>query len=227
MKEVQLPENKVKQYKWFEAFSNPCYALDVTLDTTKLIEFTKKQELSFFITFLYIVVKSLNDIDEMRMRYVNGKPIIFDFISPAYTVMTNAGTFENVRHEFIEDFKDFYDLAHFHIESAKNQIEIKKEEYNPVDCWDEYYITCLPWTHFNRMSHPLPDDKSSLSIPRICWSKYIEENNNFKLTFNITVSHMFVEGYTLAMAIDKIQKALNNPEVLLTSLENKQLKKIK
>ncbi len=203
-----------KQYEWFITFSNACYDLDVKMDITKLVEHTKKNNQSFFINMLYIVVKGLNSIEEMRTRLVDGNPIIYDYINPAYTVLTNSGVFENVRHQNCEDYNEFYSVASKAINNAKEQLP-NDENYNPENCWNEYYITCLPWIDFSHMSHPMPNDKSSQSVPRICWGKYINNNGKYELTLNITVSHLFVDGYPLSKTFVKIQELLDDAQNVL------------
>lgn len=39
------------------------------------------------------------------------------------------------------------------------------------------------------MSHPIPDSLESQCIPRICWGKFVKNNEKYELTLNITVSH--------------------------------------
>lgn len=216
MKEIELTNwDRFKTYNFFKDFSNSTYSMNVRMDVTKLVNYCKSHKQSFFIDMLYIVLKGLNSIDEMRMRIVNNKPVIFDDINPAFTVMTKTGTFENVRYKNYKDFKDFYKVSSDYISSAKDQLEIKKENYNPENCYDEYYITCLPWVDFTEFNHPIPDDKASQCIPRLCWGKYIENNGKYELTLNITVSHIFVDGYPLSTAFNRIQEYLNCIEEIL------------
>lgn len=215
MENIDMTENREKIYNWFKTFTNTTYSCNVVMDITKLVEFTKSTDTSFFINLLYIVVKGLNSIPEMRMRYVDDEAVIFDDINPAITVMTKSNTFENVRFKNKDDYNKFYNVAHENIESAKNQDKIKKDDYNPENCYDEYYITCLPWVSFTGVTHPIPDDKSSQSIPRICWGKYYQENDRYKINLNITVSHMFVDGYPLSNAFNEIQELLDNVEEVL------------
>ncbi len=215
MKKMDMSGVREKTYNWFKTFSNSTYSCNVVMDVTKLIKYTKEHNESFFTNLLYIVVKGLNSIDEMRMRLVDEEPVIFEEINPAFTVMTKTGTFENVRFKNISDYKEFYKIAHEKIDKAKNQIEIEKEEYNPKNCYDEYYITCLPWVEFTQLTHPIPDDKSSQCIPRICWGKYYEENGKYKMNLNITVSHIFVDGYPLSKTFIKIQELLDKVDEIL------------
>lgn len=216
MKEIDLLNwDRLRTYEWFKNFSNSTYGMNVRIDVTNLVIYAKENKESFFIDLLYIILKSLNSIDEMRMRLVNDKPVIFDDINPAFTVMTKTGTFENVRYINHKEFKEFYKISSENIELAKEQLELKKESYNPENCYNEYYITCLPWIDFMEFNHPIPDDLASQCIPRICWGKYVEKDGKYELTLNITVSHIFVDGFHLSTAFSKIQENLNKVEEIL------------
>lgn len=215
MKKLDISGDREKTYNWFKTFSNSTYSCNVVMDVTKLIEYTKEHNTSFFINLLYIVVNGLNSIDEMKMRLVGEEPVIFDEINPAFTVMTKTGTFENVRFKNVKDYREFYNIADEKIDRAKNKVVFEKESYNPENCFDEYYITCLPWIEFTQLTHPIPDDKCSQCIPRICWGKYYEENGRYKMNLNITVSHIFVDGYPLSKTFIKIQELLDNVEEYL------------
>lgn len=216
MKEIDTKNwNRAKTYEWFKTFSNSTYSMNVKIDVTKLVKHVKENNESFFIDLLFIVLNALNSIEEMRMRLIDGKAVIYEDINPAFTVMTELGTFENVRYKNCKEFRKFYEISVENIEKAKKQSEIKKENYNPENCYDEYYITCVPWVNFTQFTHPIPDDKASQCIPRICWGKYIEKDGKYELTINITVSHIFVDGYPLSKAFNTIQELLNNVEEIL------------
>ncbi len=215
MKEIDINSlNRKKTYEWFKSFSNSTYSMNVVMNVTKLVNRTKSMKESFFIGLLYIVVQGLNSIEEMRMRLVDDKPILYDDITPAITVMTEAGTFENVRFRNYKEYKDFYRVAKENIDEAKVQTKLKNE-YNPENCYSEYYITCTPWVNFVQVTHPIPDDKASQSIPRICWGKFVENNGKYELTLNITVSHIFVDGFHLSEAFNKIQEMLDSVDEVL------------
>ena len=62
------------------------------------------------------------------------------------------------------------------------------------------------------MNDPIPDDKVSQSIPRICWGKYVLNGARYEMNLNITVSHALVDGRQLCTAFEEIQKAVNDCE---------------
>lgn len=203
-----LPRRKT--YDWFNSFNNPTYGLTVKLDVTSLVEHTKKHNESFFINMLYIVVKALNSVDNLRMRFENNEPVLYDEINPAITVMIKNEIFENVRLINKDNYKEFYEMAKERIDKAKYQDKLNNESYNSTASYNEYYITCLPWTDFISMTHPIPEDKSSQTVPRVCWGKYIENNGKYEISLNITVSHVFVDGYHLSKVFN-VCEGFNGP----------------
>lgn len=215
MHEIDLENwNRYTQYKWFSSFSNPTYSVNKEIDVTNLVNYIHKENKSFFVSFLYILTKGLNSIEELRIRYVNNKVIMYDDINPAYTVMTKSGTFENVSSQNYNNYKEFYEHTKKDVDKAKNEIKIKAT-YNDNNLFNQYYITCLPWLDFSAVTHPIPDDLESLSVPRICFGKYKEVNGRYKMMLNINVNHAFVDGYPLSQVFINIQDMLDNLEKVL------------
>ena len=202
--------NRRKTYEWFKTFKNPTYGVNVNLDVTKLVKYTKETNSSFFINFLFILVKCLNKVPQMRERIVNGEPVLYDVCNPGITVLTKNDTFENVRFSYVDNYHEFYNIAKENIDKAKNEEVLSNESYNLENCWNEYYITSLPWINFTSVTHPIPDDESSLSVPRICIGKYVLNDNKYVMPFNITVSHVFVDGYHIYKVLKKIEDRLDN-----------------
>ena len=201
--------NKRKQFEWFNTFSNPCYGFNTDIDVTEVVNFSKKTKTSFFINFMFLVMKSFNSVEELRLRIVDNEIRLYEIINPTYIVMTDSGVFENCGCPMFDNYKEFYSACHKDVESAKKQEKVK-DEYNDNN-YNVYYITCVPWLSYTTMTHPLPDNnKESSSVPRICWGKFELKNNRYVLPFNLTVSHAFVDGYPLSKALNNLkQNSLN------------------
>lgn len=196
---------KRKQYEWFRTFANPCYGINVKMDVTNLVAFTKQTKTSFFINALYLITKGLNTIDELRMREVRGEIRLYDVINPTFTVMTQIGVYENAGLKMIDDYQRFYQKASEVIEITKKQSGVK-ETFNSNNDFDDYYMTSVPWLSLESMIHPLPDHNiESSSCPRVAWDKYREENGRIVMLLNVTVNHCFVDGYPLSQAFMNVQ----------------------
>ena len=190
---------KRKQYDWFKTFSNPCYGFDVKMDVTKVVEYSKKTNTSFFINILYLITIGLSSVEEMRIREVNGEIRLYDKINPTFTVMTNLGIYENAGFEMIDNYQDFYKKAKEVIEEVKNQ-DFIKDAYNDSNLFNDYYMTCIPWISMEGMTHPLCDSNyESLSCPRICWDKYRLEADKYVETLK---KSKVMEGKTIVLPGD-------------------------
>lgn len=216
MKEIDINNlARKKTYEWFSKFDYSTYGVTTKIDVTKLVKHCKENKESFFIDMLYIVVNALNSVKELRMRLYNNKPVIYDDINPAITVMTNNEVFENVRFKNYHNFNKFYKVARSLIDEAKNEEKLNDDNYNPDKIIDEYYITCLPWIDFTNVVHPYPSDKDNQTIPRICWGKYVLNNDKYEIMLNISVSHIFVDGLHLSKVFDKINELEDDVENIL------------
>ncbi len=206
--------HREEQFNWFKNISNATYSCGVEMDVTKLVKFSKENKQSFFIGMLYLVSKALNNIDEMRMRLVDDKPVIYETINPAFTVMAIDGVYKNARTNYHEDYSVFYKECREVIDNTKNLKNIK-QEYNPAGVWNEIYATCIPWIAITQFTHPIPDDKSSQSVPRVCWGKFYEKDGKYFINVSIAVSHVFVDGYPLAKAFNDLQELINRADEIL------------
>lgn len=211
MKKIDVEKmDRRKTYEWFKTFKNPTYGVNVNLDVTKLVKYTKETNSSFFINFLFILVKSLNDIPEMKQRFVDGEPVEYDVCNPGITVLTKNDTFENVRFSYVDNYHEFYNIAKENIDKAKNEDILTSDSYNLENTYNEYYITSVPWINFTGVTHPIPEDVNSLSVPRICFGKFVLNNEKYEMPFNITVSHVFVDGFHISKFLKKIEGYLDN-----------------
>lgn len=216
MKKIDVEKmDRRKTYEWFKTFKNPTYGVNVNLDVTKLVKYTKETNSSFFINFLFILVKSLNDIPEMKQRFVDKEPVEYDVCNPGITVLTKNDTFENVRFSYVDNYHEFYNIAKENIDKAKNEDVLTSDSYNLENTYNEYYITSVPWINFTSVTHPIPEDVSSLSVPRICFGKFVLNNEKYEMPFNITVSHVFVDGFHISKFLKKIEGYLDNVDDIL------------
>ena len=194
------------QYRWFKTFANPCYGLNVKMDVSEVFKYSKETKTSFFVNILYLITTALNSIEEFKIREVKDEIRIYDTINPTFTVMTDVGIYENAGFKMVDDYKSFYKIAKEIIEKVKKQTSFK-QTYNDSMLFDDYYMTCLPWISIEAMTHPLCENNNeSLTVPRLCWDKYRIENGKFVMLLNITVSHCYIDGYTLSKGFAKIQE---------------------
>ena len=50
------------QYRWFKTFANPCYGLNVKMDVSEVVKYSKESKTSFFINVLYFLLNSSSSL---------------------------------------------------------------------------------------------------------------------------------------------------------------------
>ena len=179
--------NRKSQFLWFNSFDNTTYGMDVRMDVTTLVEYSKKTKTSFFINFLYCLTVALNEIPEFRLRYVNNEVRLYEEINPTYTVKCVDGTYNNARHEFTKSYSLFYKRCHDVVEYEKTNLN-HRDEYNDSSYFD------------------------SQSCTRALWGKFVLENGRYKMTLNLTASHALIDGFPMAEGFNKTQEIINTFE---------------
>lgn len=199
-----------KHFDWFIRCENPCYNVNVRLDVTNVVNFSKKNNHSFFIDILYVLSEGLHSVEEMRLRLKDDDVVLYDLINPSYTVMTNDDIFDTCRHIVSHDYVTFYDRATNAISSAKVSVDTSSS-FNDRTVVDDFYFSAIPWVDILSVTHPIPTwSKESMSIPRISWGKYHNNDGKCALTLNMCVNHALVDGKPLADSILNIEHIIEN-----------------
>lgn len=192
-------------FEWFRKFSNPTYCFNVKIDVDDIVKYSKNTGTSFFINFLYVVCRVNNEVESLRLRYVDNRVLLFDKINPTFTVTTTDGHFNNAACEYISDYQQFYKLAKEEIARRSGPTDNSKT-YNDQD-YNVFYSSCLTTIEIEGMRQPLnTNDPNSLNVPRIFWDKYRLENGRYVMLLSMNVSHILVDGEQLSSAFNLVKK---------------------
>ena len=100
-------------YGFFRSFVNSWYSVTTEIDCTEASAAARAAKRSFFLYYLYAVVRSANEVDELRYRTDKEGRVVFhdrvDIISP---IAVPGKTFYTVRIPYHEDFERFYAEAY-------------------------------------------------------------------------------------------------------------------
>ena len=140
----------------------------------------------------------------MRLRELENMTVEYEVIHPNFTVKTEDGSFNNAGFDYTKDYQEFYERCQLAVE-ANNKETIIDGIYNDTS-YDKIYSSCLTTIDIVSVTHPIKaSDKSSTSVPRIFWDRYIKEDDTYYLTLNITVSHALVDGEELSKTFNLVR----------------------
>ena len=201
-------------FEWFKKFSNPTYCFNVKIDVTDIVNYSKQTGSSFFINFLYLICRVNNEVESLRLRYVNDRVLLYDKINATFTVKTTDGSFNNAGVEYVKDYNEFYKLTKEEI-NRRNGLTDNSQNYNVWD-YDVFYSSCVISIELESISQPLDtNNKNSLNVPRIFWDKYRLENGKYVMLLSMNVSHVLVDGEELSKALNLVKKYSANFKELI------------
>lgn len=198
-------------YTFFQNFANSWYAVTTEIDCTEASEAARKEGRSFFLYYLYAVLRSANEVDELRYRMDKEGKVIFhdqvDIISP---IAVPGKTFYTVRIPYHEDFEQFYSEAYAMITNipedgdpyyAERILAIQGD-------YDVVHLSAVPKMYFTSVTYTLAEVGNGCNNPLMTSGKTVTREGRLVFPLSIYVNHAFVDGSHLASFFSKIEEYL-------------------
>jgi chloramphenicol O-acetyltransferase type A len=180
------------------------YNVNHHIDITELLTGIKERNLKFYPTFLYVIMRIVNQNEEFRMSFdENGKLGTWNYLVPSYTIFhEDDKTFSDIWSEYTPVFKDFYNDVINDMNTYKDVKEIRAKENRPANFC---LISVIPWLSFHGISQDTHSE-STLLFPIIRFGKYYNSGDKTFLPFSIFVDHAIADGYHTSKLINEIEE---------------------
>lgn len=195
----------------FSNFLISRFSMSSRINVQNAWDYSKENNLSFFIVSLGCLLCSLNSVPELRRRIINGKSFEFDEIAGITPIMNNdESVFEEMRvspPKKYESFKSWHDnvanLRDSILDGSRPgfSIEMTKRDTEPIA-----NFSCIPWVDFDTLVNCVSE--SHQIQPLITWGKV---SDNGKMSVAIAFNHIFVYGKHIGQFYDNAQKYFNKP----------------
>lgn len=193
--------DRAMHYYAFKNSMQPQYCVTFELDITNFLTQIKKKGYSFTFSFVYVVTKCANQIEEFRCRFVDGKPAIFDTINTSFTYLKKGTSlFKVINVPMQNSIEEYVALA--------KEIEENQTEYftGPMGN-DIYQFSSFPWISYTHISHT-DSGKKENATPLFDWGKFYEKDGKKMLPFSVQVHHSFVDGIHIGILAQQLQTYL-------------------
>lgn len=194
-----------EHFNFFKNFEEPFFGLTATVEVTKLYEYCKKEQLSFFSAYLYAAIRVANEIMEFRLRIKPDDTVVLhETIGASPTVNRPNGTFGFAYVDYYPDFHEFTKHYKAEIERVKadNRLIPSENDDNTI------HFSALPWVKFTSISHAR-SFKFRESIPKISFGKVYNEGTKKLMPVSIHVHHAIMDGYHIGVFLEKFQELIN------------------
>lgn len=189
-----------KHFEFYKDYDFPHFSVTANIDVTDLVNHVKKHHISFFPSFLYVLMKSMNSIDNFKYRIRGEEVVLHDTITPSYTVLNEDELYVFCTTEYDPDYKRYIDKIAKDIEISKKGDRL--EDIPGKD--DLVFVSSLPWTSFTSTTHPI-DTSHPDSFPRVTFGRYFKQNESYLIPLNIFVHHGLCDGLHVSRLFESIE----------------------
>lgn len=205
--------------EYFMAMAHPQLNITAEVDVSDLIRFCKKENCSFFLSFLHIVALSADSIPQLRQRIHR--------LCPEEIKLQEHDSKQQYEYEI----REYSQSPTSHTEAAGNELYCYCTLYHHLP-WEEYikaaakqqklarelgsleedaeieafyFPTCIPWIHYSDIVHPMADRFDS--NPRFSWGKFTEDfRGRIMMPLTAAVHHGLVDGIHLGKFYANVEK---------------------
>lgn len=186
----------------FRDSTMPQYCISFDLDITHFHQKVKERGLPFSLTFLYMVAKCANDIENFRYRFQDGNVVLYDRIGTSFSYL---GPGEALFKQINVDMQD--SLGAF-LQEAQRTIDTQTAYFTGPPGNDVFVFSAIPWISFHYISHTYSGNKDGAS-PLFDWGKFTRREGKLLLPFSVQVHHSFVDGIHLGRFAGSLQAQLD------------------
>lgn len=203
-------------YRFFQNFANPWIAITSEVECTEAYSSAKSTGRSFFLYYLYAILRAANETKEFRFRNdKEGNVVYHDQVDVITPIAVPGKTFYTVRIPYHKDFSTFHNEARRIITSIPadgDPYETDKRIAEKGD-FDVILLSAIPKLYFTSVTYTQYQVGHSMDYPLMNAGKAIEREGKRVMPIALTVSHAFVDGAHIALFFEKVELFLKEISV--------------
>jgi chloramphenicol O-acetyltransferase type A len=186
--EIDQWERKELFY-FFKGFDEPYYGITTDLECTAAYAFAKSKEISFFLYYLYLVLKAVNRTKAFKYRIEGDELYYYEKIDGSATIDRPDGTFGFSYIPYSEKLEEFLPAAAAEVERVRRENRLISNDFDQ----NIIHFSAIPWIRFTSVSHPRHFGLKD-SIPKITMGKYYRRGEQLMIPVSIHVHHALADG---------------------------------
>ena len=210
--DIETWERK-ENFNFFRRFQNPQLSITSEVECGGAKKRAKEAHQSFFLHYLYAVLRAANEIPELRYRIdPEGRVVLYDQIDILSPIkIKENGKFFTIRFPYHEDFETFYQEARKIIDSipengdpyAAENGEVANGDYGLIllSATPDLYFTSITGTQ---------EKQSGNNYPLLNAGKAIIKKGKVVMPIAMTIHHGFVDGHHLSLFYRKVEELLKS-----------------
>ena len=208
--DIETWERK-ENFNFFRHFQNPQLSITSEVECGGAKKRAKEAHQSFFLRYLYAVLRAANEIPELRYRIdPEGRVVLYDKIDILSPIkIKENGKFFTIRFPYHEDFDTFHQEARKIIDSIPEDGDPYAAENGEV-AYGDYGLILLsatPDLYFTSITGT-QEKQSGNNYPLLNAGKAITKEGKLVMPIAMTIHHGFVDGHHLSLFYRKVEELL-------------------
>ena len=199
-----------ENWLFMSEFANSWYSITSEVDCPKAFEEAKKNHSSFFIKYLYALLRAANEVKEFGYRPDGEGVVWFDKIGATVPIAVSGKTFYTVLIPYIEDYAAFYNK----VKEISNHIPEDGDPYGVnrklIETGETgvINISATPKLYFTSMTYTFHKPGLGSDWPLLNVGKVVEREGRRVMPIGIYVDHSFIDGSNLSDYLERVQRYL-------------------
>ena len=192
-------------FNLYRHYEDPYFNITAEIDATKLYEFSKEKDASFFLSSLYYSTLAAAQTEGFKIRFHNDQVVEFEDLHLGSTILYDDNSFGFCYFDLLDDFDAF-------VEDADRRIKDLKEVRNLTPKTNRInliYYSVIPWVSFTSFKHAHSSEQSD-GIPKIVFGKLFDRGERKILPVSVEVHHALADGLHVGMYYQKFQQVIDN-----------------
>ena len=199
-----------ENYEFFLGFQNPTISITSEVECAGAKARAKAAGESFFLHYLYAVLRAVNEIPEFRFRIdTEGRVVYFDHVDMLTPIKVKEnGRFFTIRLPWNTDFQTFYTTAKAIINDIDpNGNPYDMEKVGGKDLLDVILLSATPDLYFTSLTCS-QEHRHGSNYPLMNAGKAILKEGKLVMPIAMTIHHGFIDGHHLSLFYKKVEEFL-------------------
>ena len=199
-----------ENYEFFLGFQNPTISITSEVECAGAKARAKAAGESFFLHYLYAVLRAVNEIPEFRFRIdAEGRVVYFDHVDMLTPIKVKEnGRFFTIRLPWNTDFQTFYTTAKAIINDIDpNGNPYDMEKVGGKDLLDVILLSATPDLYFTSLTCT-QEHRHGSNYPLMNAGKAILKERKLVTPIAMTIHHGFIDGHHLSLFYKKVEEFL-------------------
>jgi chloramphenicol O-acetyltransferase type A len=195
-----------EHFEVFRNFDEPLFGITVRVECSAAYRKAKNLGWPFSLYYLYLSLKTANEIEEFRYRIEDDKVYCYDSVGAGPTIFREDETYGCGYFPYNKDIAAFMTQAKIETERVKAERGLKFLHSGE----DLIHYSTLPWADFTAVNHARKLD-TARSVPKITFGKITHDDINMWLPVDIHVNHALMDGFHVGKFVKRFQELLAPP----------------